>query len=345
MKKHWIFGSILLSAGLIFGGCSNNEGASTQNKQEEKKLSPEEQIKKDAKEVKYNDLVSNSIKKGTLISVEGNVTYADNVFDEKTNVPKGSTFTLAKQDGEDVYWVKNKSDIDFKLDSKLRVYGKYNGLEDTTGIPQINSEVIEVIDDNINKESKEELAKKEALFKQTGEINDPEVGHWKTVGVGYNDEVGIDGADTPLKPIKMGSMNLYISEFHVVDLKPAGDFKSIYFNDQEKVRAVIATMKAENTTDTDVTFHPNQAIIVTDTGEQIEPEMGLMGEVGGDFLGKVTKEGQVWWILKNLDKDIKNVKLIISPPTDMDFNDLSEEKRLEFNILSWQEARKKDQGK
>ena len=93
------------------------------------------------------------------------------------------------------------------------------------------------------------------------------------------------------------------------------------------MRAVVVDMKAENTSEQDISFHPNQSIIVTDTGEQVESEMFLMGEAGGDFLGKVTKEGQTWWLLKNLDPDIKSLKLIISPPHTTDgYEDQGEEK-------------------
>ncbi|WP_224930411.1 hypothetical protein [Bacillus safensis] len=185
---------------------------------------------------------------------------------------------------------------------------------------------------------------KEAKSKDNDATEDVEgLGKVTIVGVGYNDEIGIDGTDDPLKPIKLGSAKLTIEQLHIVDIDPTDDAKQLYFNDEDKVRAVVIDMKAENTSKKDVMFHPNQSVLVTDSGEQLESDMMLMGEAGGDFLGKVTKEGQTWWILKNKSKVIKNIKMIISPPTDnQTLEDIGEEKRLNFQILDYEAALKKD---
>lgn len=46
---------------------------------------------------------------------------------------------------------------------------------------------------------------------------------------------------------------------------------------------------------------------------------------------------------ENPDKDIKSIKMTISPPYKSDnIDDLSEEKRLEFEVLSFEEAKKRD---
>lgn len=207
-------------------------------------------------------------------------------------------------------------------------------------------------DESTKTESNEQQEKEEAQAKDDekplseqddGETYEEGFGKMKAIGVGYSDEAGIDGTDAPIKPFKMGSVNLYINKVGVVDVEPDEDMKTM-FDDEEKVRAIIVDMKAENTSDEDVTFYPNQSIIVTDTGEQLESEMMFMGDAGGDFLGKVTKEGQTWWLVKNLDKDIKKITLIVSAPysTD-DWEDESEEKRIEFDVLTWEEAKIKDE--
>lgn len=180
-------------------------------------------------------------------------------------------------------------------------------------------------------------------IEDTGEVYEEGFGTLKTVGVGYNEEIGIDGTDAEVKPIQMGSMNLYINGVAIADVEPEDDAKTLFFNDQDKVKTVIIDMKVENTSDEDMTFQANQAIIVTDTGEQVESEMGLMGEAGGDFLGKVTKEGQTWWLLKNLDKDVKKITVIFPTPFKTEsWEKAGEEKRIEFDILSWEDAKKKD---
>ncbi|MCY7768248.1 hypothetical protein [Bacillus inaquosorum] len=153
-----------------------------------------------------------------------------------------------------------------------------NNDEDTSKKATTNTE---------NKENKQndkkESAKKEEDPFEDGEDYFEGLGHVKEIGIGYNEDLGITGIDTPSEPIKLGSMNLYIAGVDILEIKPDDDAKSLYFNDQGKVRAVVLNMKAENTSSKDVTFNPNQAIIVTDTGEQLESQMGLMGDVGGDF--------------------------------------------------------------
>ncbi|MCM3030397.1 hypothetical protein [Niallia sp. MER 6] len=177
----------------------------------------------------------------------------------------------------------------------------------------------------------------------TGEFHEEGFGTMKTVGVGYNDEVGIDGTDAEVKPIQMGSMNLYINGVGIFEVEPEEDAKTLLFNEQDKVKAIVVDMKVENTSEEDMTFQANQAIVVTDTGEQLESEIGLMGEAGGDFLGKVSKEGQTWYLLKNLDEDVKKVTVIFPAPFKTEsWEDTGEEKRIEFDILSWEEAQKKD---
>lgn len=197
-----------------------------------------------------------------------------------------------------------------------------------------------------NDAEKEESVEEEPPedLEETGEWEDKDFGKVRVVGVGYNDEVGIDGKeDTPGKPIEMGPIKLFIDGLMVLEVEPNEDMKELVFEDQDKVRAIVTNMRAENTSEDDVEFYPNQSIMVTDTGEQVESDMLLMGDIGGEFLGKVKMEDQTWWILKDPDKDIKTVKMIINPPSDANsFDDLSEEKRLEFEVLSFEEAKKKD---
>ncbi|MCY8232347.1 hypothetical protein [Priestia endophytica] len=213
--------------------------------------------------------------------------------------------------------------------------------EETTVADQkdVNNKEDNEKDSAVKEESKEETKEKS----EDGWKVKEGLGKAKDYGYGYNDEAGIDGTDTPSKPIAFGPVNLYIENMTVADIKPEESMKAM-FNDLDKVRAVIVTMKAENTSDQDITFDPNQAVLVTDTGEQIESEMIMMGEVGGDFLGKVKKEGQAWWLIKDNTKDIKNIKMVIPSPYETDsLEDIAQEKRLDFEILNPEDAKKRDE--
>jgi hypothetical protein len=198
----------------------------------------------------------------------------------------------------------------------------------------------------IESDNELKVDKSEEFDEKTGKGFIDGLGYVETIGVGYSEELGIDGSDDPLKPIKMGSMELEIQSLFILEVELDEDAQMLYFNDEEKVKAIVIDMKVENKEETDVEFYPDNAIVTTDTGEQVESEIGLMEGVGGEFFGKVKKEGQTWWLLNNLDEEIKNVKMIISPPYDMDgWEDLDEEKRLDFDVLTYDKALELDIGK
>lgn len=197
--------------------------------------------------------------------------------------------------------------------------------------------------DWMKEQEEQEDSDSEQFDDETGEGYIEGIGKIKTVGIGYNDEVGIDGTDSPLKPIKMGSAELEIENLRILQINPDEDGKELYFDDREKLVAISVDMTARNTTDTDIDFHPNQSVIVTDKGEQVESDIMMMGEAGGDFLGKVEKEGQTWWLLDKENTDYENIKMIIPTPySSDDWEDEAEEKRLEFEILTFEEALKRD---
>jgi len=197
--------------------------------------------------------------------------------------------------------------------------------------------------EEVIEEPTEEPDNKQEYDEETGRGYVEGLGYVETVGVGYNEEIGIDGVgDNPLKPIKMGTMELEISSLAILEIEPEEDVKEYSFGGKDKVKAIVVSMKTENTSEEDVTFYPNQSIMVTDTGEQVEPDMMLMGDAGGDFLGKVKKEGQTWWLLEH-DTDISEVTMIIGAPYSAeDWEDMGDEKRLEFEVLNWEEAMERD---
>jgi len=167
-------------------------------------------------------------------------------------------------------------------------------------------------------------------------------GGTRDYGFGYNDEVGIDGTDNPLKPVKFGPVNMTIENVTVADIIPNSDTASL-FDDRDRVRAVIMTVKIENTSDQDVSFFPDSSVMTTDTGEQVDADSWMSNDTGGDMLGKVKKEGQIWYVLKDEKADVKKVKFVIDPPYLTDsMDDLGQQKRVEFDILDPKAAKKKD---
>jgi hypothetical protein len=75
--------------------------------------------------------------------------------------------------------------------------------------------------------------------------------------------------------------------------------------------AVGVKFQIENTTEGKFTTYPDQAVLVTSTGEQIDmPDMLVSDHIGGEIDKGVIKEGDVIWYLKrgNADK-IQWIKL------------------------------------
>jgi len=192
-------------------------------------------------------------------------------------------------------------------------------------------------------EKKEETSSDEG-FRDDGKFDEEGFGKGQVVGIGYSEEAGIDGVeDNPLKPFDFGGVEMTVGGVAVVDVQPDADAKEYVFEGADKAKVIIIDLMTENTLDKDISFYPDQAIVTTDTGEQLESEIMLSGEAGGDFYGKVKKEGQAWYILNDPDAEIKKVTMIVSPPYEIDsMEDLGQEKRIEFDILSWDEAEAKD---
>ncbi|BDH62457.1 hypothetical protein MTP04_25870 [Lysinibacillus sp. PLM2] len=127
-----------------------------------------------------------------------------------------------------------------------------------------------------------------------------------------------------------GPMSLTLNAVQVATLEVAEDFKES-FDNQDVATVVTINMTAKNSTDQTISFYPDQATLVTDTGQQVEADLWYSGEVGGDFMGAVTMEDDVVWILKH-DENIKKLTLHISGPFDEDFETVGEDFTLDVPL-------------
>ena len=103
------------------------------------------------------------------------------------------------------------------------------------------------------------------------------------------------------------------------------------FDGAEEVTVVAMNVIAENTIDDAISFYPDQGTIVTNTGEQVEADLFFSDDVGGDFLGKVKKEGNVLFFVKAKPEELTEVKFFTSGPSNEAFERVAEE-RYEFTI-------------
>lgn len=192
---------------------------------------------------------------------------------------------------------------------------------------------------------KEEVKAKEEIksekTEENGYYHDDYLGDLQVIGVGYSDVVGIDGTDAPIKPINAGPIELYINNVSIVKINTTEESK-VELDNQDVAYAAMIDVKVKNTSKQDVAFYPNQAIITTDVGEQIEETLLFTGDVGGDFLGEVEKEGIVWMPIKKDPEKIKSLTFIVNAPYDTGMNDLGKQIRVKFDVLDYQAAKEKD---
>lgn len=101
----------------------------------------------------------------------------------------------------------------------------------------------------------------------------------------------------------------------------------------KEVALVVIDVTVENTSDDDVTFYMDQAVLVSSTKEQVESNMWLSDYIDGDYLGQVVKSGTLMYVLPNSNADdITDITFRISAPIDSDWNSLSDDISIELNF-------------
>lgn len=131
--------------------------------------------------------------------------------------------------------------------------------------------------------------------------------------------------------IESGPIRLTITDIQISKVNPKPDYKSI-FNDKDEVTSVVVAVEVENTSDETVSFYPNQGTVVTNTKEQKEAEIFLSDEVGGDFIGKVIKKGNIIFLLDSKADEINNVKFVLGHPSNENFESIGEDITLSYDI-------------
>ncbi|WP_214820642.1 MULTISPECIES: DUF4352 domain-containing protein [unclassified Exiguobacterium] len=129
---------------------------------------------------------------------------------------------------------------------------------------------------------------------------------------------------------KIGPIIFQINKVQTMRLQVASDFRSV-FDDKKEVTLVSFSVVAENTSDETVTFYPDQARLVTNTGEQVDAAFLLSDDVGGEFLGKVRKEGGVHFQVESMPAELTEVRFVVEGPYNDQFNTIAED-RYEYTI-------------
>jgi len=142
----------------------------------------------------------------------------------------------------------------------------------------------------------------------------------KAINTYTNKEVGISGQSGPI---------LYnIEAVQLKKIKSKTEEAANLFDVAvgEEVDALTISMSGENTSTEDMNFYLGQAVIITNTKEQLEPDMVLSEHIEGNYLGKVKHEGYNVYVLKNSKvEDLKNIEIRVSAPTNSNFDQQGED--------------------
>jgi len=132
--------------------------------------------------------------------------------------------------------------------------------------------------------------------------------------------------------IKSGPMNITITSIQAATLQPNDEYKEAFFDNKDEVTIVTIAMKVENTSEDTISIYPNQAALTTNTGEQVDADMLLSDDIGGEFFGKVNKEGDVIFQLDAPADEITKVKYIVDGAHDTDYNSLSDQIQVDLEF-------------
>lgn len=150
----------------------------------------------------------------------------------------------------------------------------------------------------------------------------------------YESELGVNKIHMKDKELAitetMGSVQFTINQVQTSRLAVSQEYQDM-FEGEEEVTVIALNMIAENTVDDTVSFHPNQATLVTNTGEQVTPDLWFSDDVGGEFLGKVKKEGNVLFFVKAQPEELTELKVVVDGPFDENYNQLAND-RYEYKV-------------
>ena len=135
-----------------------------------------------------------------------------------------------------------------------------------------------------------------------------------------NKELGITGEIGPMK-YEIPGIQLKIIE---PKDQATADLFEVAVGDE--VHAFTIQFAGENTSEEDMSFYLDQAVAITNTKEQLDPDMLLSEYIDGEYLGQVRHEGHNVYILKNSKVDeLESIELRIMAPYDTNFETVGED--------------------
>lgn len=128
--------------------------------------------------------------------------------------------------------------------------------------------------------------------------------------------------------IEDGPFEVTLLNARLAYLEPEEDY--VDFFGGEEMTLITFEIEVENLEDETNSIYPDQGTIVTNTGQQIEADLLLSEDVGGEFLGEVIKIGNVQFFLDEDPEEIESVRYVIGSGHNEDFENFGED--FEFEV-------------
>lgn len=156
-------------------------------------------------------------------------------------------------------------------------------------------------------------ASSEATPTETEDVQESELG----LNTIYMKDKAVDISET------MGPVTFKIDKVQTSRLSVNETYRDS-FDGAEEVTVVAMNLVVTNTVDETIHFYPNQGTIVTNTGEQVDADLFFSDDVGGDFLGKVKKEGNVLFFVKAKPEELTEIKFVTSGPSNEAYENVAD---------------------
>jgi len=182
------------------------------------------------------------------------------------------------------------------------------------------AETEEVADDTVNEAETEENDETDTDTpeQEAGDVIEADGGTRTIIATNYNiNEEQENG------PFTITVKNAQLSQF-----QPSEDM--VDFFGGEDLGMVTLQLEVVNNSEETNLIYPDQGTVVTDTGQQIDAELFLSDDLGGEFYGEVTKTGDVFFFFDGQAEEVSNIRYLINSGTDEDFESFGED--IEFSI-------------
>jgi len=101
----------------------------------------------------------------------------------------------------------------------------------------------------------------------------------------------------------------------------------------KEVSLVVMEVSIENTTDDTNSIYFDQSVLTTNTKEQVDSNFMLSDSIGGEFLGKVVKEGSIYFVLPNtIANDLTTITLHVDAPHNDNYDNIGNDVSVELKL-------------